>query len=64
MDYFRVVYTLQDRVHSVLVPLIRLPEPGETITIDHGRTAVVRSVEPDAGGSDGVTVHVDPTGAS
>jgi len=63
MDYFRVVYTVESRVHSVLVPLIRAPEPGETITVDRGRTAVVRSVEHDPERADGVTVHVDLTGA-
>ena len=64
MDYFRVVYTLDNRVHSVLVPLIRMPERGETITVDHGRKAVVRDVEQDSERPDGVTVHVDLTGAS
>ncbi len=59
MDYFRVVYTLENRVHSVLVPLIRVPDPGETITVDHGRKAVVRLVETDPGRAEGVTVHVD-----
>jgi hypothetical protein len=63
MDYFRVVYTLENRVHSVLVPLIRIPEPGETITVDHGRKAVVRTVETDADRPEGVTLHVDLTGA-
>ena len=62
MDFVRVVYTLEHRVHSVLVPLIRVPDPGETITVDHGRTAVVRSVERDAARPDGVTVHADLTG--
>jgi len=61
MDYFRVVYTLENRVHSVLVPLIRIPDPGETITVDHGRTAVVHTIETDAEQSGGVTLHVDLT---
>jgi hypothetical protein len=62
MDYFRVVYTLENRLHSVLVPLIRIPEQGETITVDHGRTAVVRTIETDAEQSGGVMLHVDLTG--
>ncbi len=59
MDYFRVVYTLENRMHSVLVPLIRIPDPDETITVDHGRKAVVRVVETDPNRPDGVTIHVD-----
>ena len=59
IQHVRVVYTLAERVHSVLIPLPRIPDPGETIAIDHGRAAVVRSVERDATGSEGVTLHVD-----
>jgi len=58
MDYFRVVYTLDNRVHSVLVGLMRAPEPGETITVDQGRKGVVRTVERDAEGG-AVTAHVE-----
>jgi hypothetical protein len=61
MDYYRVVYTLENRVHSVLVPLLRTPEPGETITVDQGRTAVVQTVEHNPERPDGVTVQAELT---
>jgi len=59
IQHVRVVYRLAGRVHSVLVPLARIPDPGETITVDHGRKGVVRSVERDTTGSEGVTLLVD-----
>src|SRR2546427_12808118 len=40
-------------------PGSRIPDPGGTITVDHGRKGVVRSVERDTTGSEGVTLLVD-----
>ncbi len=61
IQHVRVEYTLAERVHSVLIPLARIPDPGETITVDHGRKAIVRAVEHDPERPGGVTVHVDLT---
>lgn len=58
-DFVRVEYVIDDRLHSVLTRLQTIPKPGETITVDHDRRVVVRSVETDPKHPQRVSIRAD-----